>query len=125
MRIVVTGLIASYPLGGVSWDYVQYIKGLRLLGHEVFYLEDTGKWGENSKERGKWVYNPQLGTFTDDCSFNLHYLQEVLAFVAPEMKRQWSFRSPKGEYFGLNEKEIEKICDHADIFLNVSGCCLL
>jgi hypothetical protein len=125
MRIIVTGLIATYPLGGVSWDYVQYIKGLHLLGHEVFYLEDTGKWGENSEERGKWVYNPQLGTFTDECSFNLYYLQEVLAFAAPEIKQQWSFRSPKGEYFGLNEKEIEKVCNHADIFLNVSGCCLL
>lgn len=125
MRIIVTGLIATYPLGGVSWDYVQYVKGLHLLGHEVFYLEDTGKWGDDLEERGKWVYNPQLSTFTHDCSFNLNYLQQVLASVAPEMKQQWSFRSPKGEYFGLEENEIEKVCSQADIFLNVSGCCLL
>jgi hypothetical protein len=125
MRIIVTGLIASYPLGGVSWDYVQYVKGLHLLGHEVFYLEDTGKWGDNSEERGKWVYNPQLGTFTEDCRFNLDYLAEVLAFVGPAMRRHWAFRSPKGEYFGLTEKEIEKTCEQADLFVNVSGCCLL
>jgi hypothetical protein len=125
MRIVVTGLIASYPLGGVSWDYVQYVKGLHLLGHEVFYLEDTGKWGDNSEERGKWVYNPQWGTFTEECRFNLDYLAEVLGFVGPTMKRHWCFRSPKGEYFGLTEKEIEKTCNQADVFINVSGCCLL
>jgi len=66
-----------------------------------------------------------LGTFTEDCSFNLKYLKKVLAFVGPAMRRHWAFRSPKGEYFGLTEKEIEKTCDQADVFINVSGCCLL
>ena len=33
MQIVVTGLIATYPLGGVSWDYLQYIQGDQSLGH--------------------------------------------------------------------------------------------
>ena len=116
MQIVVTGLIATYPLGGVSWDYLQYIQGLHLLGHDVFYLEDTGNW----------VYNPELSTFTEDCSFNLQYLDAVLTFaVGPAMRRRRSFRSPIGEYFGLTEREIETVCNQADLFINVSGCCWL
>ena len=116
MQIVVTGLIATYPLGGVSWDYLQYIQGLHLLGHDVFYLEDTGNW----------VYNPELGTFTEDCSFNLQYLDAVLTFaVGRGTRRRWSFRSPIGEYFGLSEREIETVCNQADLFINVSGCCWL
>ena len=116
MQIVVTGLIATYPLGGVSWDYLQYIQGLHLLGHDVFYLEDTGNW----------VYNPELGTFTEDCSFNLQYLDAVLTFaVGPATGRRWSFRSPIGEYFGLSEREIETVCNQADLFINVSGSCWL
>lgn len=116
MQIVVTGLIATYPLGGVSWDYLQYIQGLHLLGHDVFYLEDTGNW----------VYNPELGTFTEDCSFNLQYLDAVLTFaVGRGTRRCWSFRSPIGEYFGLTEREIETVCNQADLFINVSGCCWL
>jgi hypothetical protein len=115
MRIVVTGLIAAFPLGGVSWDYLQYIRGLHLLGHDVFYLEDTGQW----------VYNPELNSFTSDCSFNLRYLAEVLAVVEPGMKRRWAFRSPCGEYFGLTKSEIEEVCNRADLFINVSGCCWL
>ena len=115
MRIVVTGLIASYPLGGVSWDYVQYIQGLQLLGHDVIYLEDTGQW----------VYNPDLKSFTEDCSFNLRYLEKVLAFREPIATTRWSFRSPRGEYFGLAEHEIERVCNEADLFINVSGCCWL
>jgi len=116
MQIVVTGLIATYPLGGVSWDYLQYIQGLHLLGHDVFYLEDTGNW----------VYNPELGTFTEDCSFNLQYLDAVLTFaVGRGTRRRWSFRSPIGEYFGLSEREIETVCNQADLFINVSGSCWL
>ena len=44
MRIIVTGLIAQHPLGGVTWDYVQYAVGLARLGHDVFYFEDSGLW---------------------------------------------------------------------------------
>jgi len=44
VRVVVTGLIATYPVGGVAWDYLQYVHGLAALGHDVTYLEDTGQW---------------------------------------------------------------------------------
>ena len=45
LRVVVTGLIAQHPrLGGVAWDYVQYPAGLARLGHDVYYLEDSGEW---------------------------------------------------------------------------------
>ena len=42
LRIIVTGLIAQYPLGGMTWHYLQYLLGLTRLGHDVYYLEDTG-----------------------------------------------------------------------------------
>ena len=115
MRIVVTGLIATYPLGGVSWDYLQYVQGLNLLGHEVVYLEDTGHW----------VYNPHLKTFTEDCSANLRYLESVFAFAEPFAPQRWCFCSPRGEYFGLTKHDIETVCNEADLFINISGCCWL
>ena len=42
MRVVVTGLVATYPVGGVAWDYLQYVQGFHALGCEVSYVEDTG-----------------------------------------------------------------------------------
>ena len=39
--MIVTGVVGLYPLGGVAWDYVQYVAGLARLGFDVFYLEDT------------------------------------------------------------------------------------
>ena len=41
LRIIVTGLLTQYPLGGVTWDYFQYVLGLAQLGHDVYYFEDT------------------------------------------------------------------------------------
>ena len=38
LRIIVTGLIGQYPLGGVTWDYFQYVFGLHRLGHDVYYI---------------------------------------------------------------------------------------
>src|SRR5213594_3898261 len=68
MRVVVTGLVATYPVGGVAWDYLQYVQGFRALGCEVTYLEDTGQW----------LYDPAAQTFTDDVRANARYLNHGL-----------------------------------------------
>src|SRR5690606_30896555 len=33
LRIIVAGLIARYPLGGMAWHYLQYVLGLAAFGH--------------------------------------------------------------------------------------------
>lgn len=111
MRVVVTGLIATYPLGGVAWDYGQFLEGFIRLGCEVTYLEDTGRW----------VYNPRLQSFTEDCRENVAYLTRALARI-PGMESSFAFRDPRGVLHGLSEDEITRRCREADLFLNLSGC---
>jgi len=115
MNIVVTGLIATYPLGGVAWDYLAYVSGFRRLGHDVFYLEDTGQW----------LYDPRAGTFTADVSFNARHLADTLTRADAGMRRRWALRAPDGSYHGASAAEVARICDRADLFLNVSGACWL
>jgi hypothetical protein len=115
MKIVVTGLIATYPLGGVAWDYLAYVSGFRRLGHEVFYLEDTGQW----------LYDPRAGTFTDDVGFNVAYLADTLSRADETMRTRWALRAPDGTYHGASLAEVERFCSAADLFLNVSGACWL
>ncbi len=110
MRIVVTGLIAAYPLGGVAWDYLQYVHGLRALGHEVLYLEDTGRW----------VYAPWDEALTDDCDRHVAYLAAVFRGGEP-----WAFRDPRGRMHGMDVAAVRRACGEADLFLNVSGACWL
>ncbi len=51
LRIIVTGLVGLYPVGGVAWDYLQYVIGLSRLGYEVYYHEDTWSWPYHPLEK--------------------------------------------------------------------------
>jgi len=114
MRIVVTGLVATYPMGGVAWDYLAYVDGFRRLGGDVLYLEDTGQW----------VYDPVRQTFTDDITGNVRYLVDALGTTgAPDAP--FSVRGPDGTRHGLGEAAVRRFCRSADLFLNVSGSCWL
>lgn len=115
MRIVVTGMIATYPVGGVLWDYGQYALGLEKMGFDVYYLEDTG-WE---------TYNPIQGLYGQDCSYGVNYLKEALAALSPSLAKRWHFRAMDGKGYGISDEQIKKIVAGADLFLNVSGSCLL
>jgi hypothetical protein len=110
LRIIVTGLIGQYPLGGVSWDYIQYAAGLMLLGHDVYYIEDTGQH----------PFNPLEGGVSRGCDFNIRYLNEVMSRFA--MEDRWAYHFPwKSQWFGLADNKRQEVIQSADILINVSG----
>ena len=115
MRIIVTGLIGQYAFGGVTWDYIQYALGFRALGHDVWYLEDTGTW----------AYDPVKMEPSADCSHNTSYLGRVMEKFG--MGDRWIYRNGADEtYHGVtNPAEAEKIIASADVLANVSGACWL
>lgn len=114
LRIIVTGLIGQHPLGGVTWDYVQYPVGLSRLGHDVWYLEDSGEWPYDVSGRGgraSEVY---------DCSANVSRVAEVMQRFG--MSDRWMYRCPIGsEWFGVDEERRRDVIASADILLNISG----
>ncbi len=113
LRIAVTGLAATYPLGGVFWDYMQYVLGLRRLGHEVLYLEDTGKW----------CYDPVSYTFLESGAKNAAYLAKHIAMLDPGLSDSWYFRDGMGQSFGKNWEWVKEFCRTADLFLHISASC--
>jgi hypothetical protein len=115
MKAIVTGMIASYPVGGVVWDYAQYALGLERLGYEVYYLEDTG-WQ---------TYDPRKGEYGEDCSYAVEFLKTSLAKLSPTLAARWRFRNLDGKTFGLDDNAFSSVLRDADLFLNVSGGALL
>lgn len=110
LRILVTGLIAQYPLGGLTWHYLQYPVGLMRMGHDVHYIEDTGQW----------PYNPMEEGISKGCTFNVAYLAEVMKRFG--LGDRWAYRFRGGsEWYGLDEQRLHEIVHGADIVLNVSG----
>ncbi len=113
MKIVVTGLIAQYPLGGVTWDYLQYPVGLARLGHDVTYLEDSGCW----------PYDPETDATATDPMPNVRYLARVMERFG--LGERWSYRlvtlDRREVYYGLPEPAVARRLAESDLFLNVSG----
>ena len=110
-RIIVTGLIGQYPLGGVAWDYIQYVLGLRQLGHDVYYFEDTGQS----------PYVPPLGGLSDDYSFTVNYLETIMARFGLEDRWAYHFPYPTPQWFGLSDRARAEVISTADLLINVSG----
>jgi hypothetical protein len=116
LRIIVTGLIAQHPtLGGVAWDYLQYVVGLARLGHEVYYVEDSGEW----------PYSPDGGPSGNDWvardpSPNVSHLASVMARF--DLGERWAYRFPTGSrWFGLANGRRKELFRSADLLINVSG----
>src|SRR5687767_1305037 len=113
LRIAVTGLAATFPYGGVFWDYLQYPLGLRRLGHDVLYVEDTGQW----------CYDPAAGTFVEGGRRNAAVLGRELARLAPDLADRWFFRDAAGTVYGRSWADTAAFCRSADLFLHVSASC--
>jgi hypothetical protein len=111
LRIVTTGLAVTYPFGGVFWDYMQYALGLLRLGHDVLYLEDTGKW----------CYDPEVATWVEDGTRNVTPFAHHVAKLDPDLADRWCFRDCTGRVHGKSWNDVVSFCRSADLFLNISA----
>lgn len=109
MKILVAGIIARYPFGGVTWCSLMYLLGLRALGHEVFYIEDTGEC----------VYDPVENTRSTDPAYGTRYIHQALAPYG--LGDRWTFVNYDGTYHGRTAEEVRRFCADADLFINLSG----
>jgi hypothetical protein len=110
LRIVVGGFIGLYPTGGVTWDYIQYPLGLKLLGHEVYYIEDTGQYSTYRITERDW----------DDPHDSVAYLQTIMEKFG--MAGQWAYRDTfSGQCYGMSLQKVMDICATADLFINISA----
>ena len=97
LHVVVTGLVAQHPdLGGMTWHYLQYVLGLA-LGHDVFYLEDSGEWPyrwDGGEDGDDWV--------EPEPSRNVEYLASVMERFG--LADRWAYRvASNGEWYGASD----------------------
>jgi hypothetical protein len=110
-KIIVFGILFWYPLAGVTYQFLHYLIGLRRLGYDVYYVEDSGRW----------IYDPKLNEFSPDATGNLAMVTPVLE--AHGFSGRWAFRGnyPDGRSYGMTEAQILQLYREADAFLNVTG----
>jgi hypothetical protein len=109
LKILFAGIIARYPFGGVTWCSLMYLLGLRALGHDVFYIEDTGEC----------VYDPVQNARSLDPAYGTNYIHAALEPYG--LGDRWSFVNYDGSYHGRSAEDVRTYAAGADLFLNLSG----
>ncbi len=110
-KIIVFGILFWYPLAGVTLQFLHYLIGLRRLGWDAYYVEDSARY----------VYDPTLNDMSEDASRNIAAVAPVLE--AHGFAGRWAFRGSYsgGRCYGMTEAEILALYREADAFLNVTG----
>jgi hypothetical protein len=110
-KVIVSGILFWYPLAGVTYQFLHYLIGLRKLGFDVYYIEDSGRW----------VYDPVARSITGDAEPNVTRVAKTLD--AHGFAGKWAFRGayPNGPCYGMRESEIFAHYREADALLNVTG----
>lgn len=106
MRIVFAGSIGRCGLGGQAWASLQYLIGLRELGHEVFYLEDCGE--------SSWVYNWEKQEWTFDLDYPAAYVRDSLEPFG--FGKNWIYRTNNSS-LGAPLKTFIDFCNTADLLI--------
>ncbi len=110
-KIIVFGILFFYPLAGVTFQFLHYLIGLRRLGYDPYYVEDSARW----------IYDPRLNDMSPDVTGNLEMV--VPALEAHGLADHWAFRGnyPDGQCYGMTEAQLARLYREADAFLNVTG----
>lgn len=107
MLIIVSGAIGRCcGMGGLAWVYMQYLAGLRELGHDVYYLEDCGE--------GSWVYNWDLQETVTDLRYPASYVTDCLDGIG--LAGKWIYRAGD-DCEGISIADFSDICAQADLMI--------
>lgn len=110
-NVVVCGWVASFPTAPFLWHAVSYALGFRELGHDVWFVDDSGD------DPFGWDI---AGGHED------HELRAGTRFLTEEMRAlglgdRWVVRHmPSGRHDGLDAASTADVLAEADVLVNVS-----
>jgi hypothetical protein len=106
MILVFNGTIGRGGSGGLAWMNMQYLAGLRELGHDVFYLEECGP--------ESWVYNWETEGLTTDLDYPAAYVRDALEPLG--LADRWIYRAGD-RAVGMSLSDFADVCHQADLLI--------
>jgi hypothetical protein len=107
--VVVWGLLANAPFGGMTWQVLHYLAGLRLLGFDVWYVEDNDAPMQHPRD-----LHYAFGDPTD----NLRFLERQLRAIG--LEERWIVRMPgSDDTFGGSPEHLVRLYREADAIFNL------
>ncbi len=116
LRLIFLGVMGRMPFAGVAWQTLNYLEGFRRLGHEVYYIEDTGDWP---------YYAPGQTKVADACRSTADYICRVMTWGG--LSDRWAYRAAaqRGRIYGLSESQFSRVFERADALINLTGSTFL
>ncbi len=112
LRIIVLGYLVRGPLGGMAWHHLQYALGLKRLGHDVYFVEDSDDYPS--------CYDPSRGVTDTDPSYGLQFAADSFARLG--LAEIWAYYNAHTEcWYGPCAGRRSHLFQSADLLLNVSG----
>lgn len=116
MRVVVTGYMVRHPVAGNILAFFSYLVGLRELGHDVVYIEESG-WANS-------CYDPVAKTYGDNPENGLRILTTLFKAEGVNVPRYYVNRDT-GTVHGGTWDDVKQSLSAADILINIGGVCWL
>lgn len=111
-KIIVWGMLASSPFGGMIWQVLHHLVGLRQLGFDVWYVEDSERL----------LYDPVTYWPTTEYAANVQSLSRFMESVG--LGDRWVFRPPGvwDSVVGATDLAgLDRLYQEADAALNLCG----
>ena len=110
LRILVSGMIAADPhQGGATWAVLQYLIGLRALGHAVSFVESMSRD----------ALQPDGASLAE--STNARYFDAVVEHYSLSEHGAALLVAGSQETFGCTYARLREIAADADLLINISG----
>jgi hypothetical protein len=113
LLIVVLGYIIRGPVGGMAWSDLHYFMGLTALGHQVYFIEDSGD--------SPWCcYDPSRNTTDTDPSYGLQFAKDIFAKIG--LPDRWAYYDAHASrWTGPCADRVHHIFASADLMLDLGG----
>ena len=111
-KVILAGYLVRCPLGGYAWQILHYMVGLRALGFDPYFYEDTAYYGD--------CFDPLTG--------NMHVAPDAgVAFAADFLRRfgfgdRWVFwDAARDQYHGLSRADAAALRNDARALITLAA----
>ncbi len=108
--ILVLHLAGQTPLAGIAWQALHYVLGLRRLGFDVWYIEDSGAR----------PFDPRRQAIGSDCTYNVAYVRAMMERF--DLGDRWaSWDAANDQVYGTTKERLMALYGEASALFNLWG----
>jgi hypothetical protein len=110
--VVLSGYLVRCPLAGYAWQVLHYLLGLRAIGLDPYFYEDTAYYSD--------CFDPASGCLTDDPGTGVELAARF--FGRHGLENRWFFEDTwRGRCFGTEAGQFREATARARLWITLAG----